>query len=142
HSSQSNDQNQPLNFAEILKQEQEQEQRAREAMLAAQQLAKSEALNIPNPPSSANNNKPGSWARTLFAGSTGNINTLSGSNHMSFDQDTNENSLPESPITSYNQQATNAPKSRSTNSQPSTPWSSSTNLPNNTSLQDIQQQQQ
>lgn len=37
-SSHSNDQNQPLNFAEIQKQEQEQERRAREAALAAQQL--------------------------------------------------------------------------------------------------------
>ena len=36
--SQSNDQNQPLNFAEIQKQEQEQERRAREAALVAQQL--------------------------------------------------------------------------------------------------------
>jgi len=38
HPSQNNDQNQPLNFAEIQKQEQEQERRAREAALAAQQL--------------------------------------------------------------------------------------------------------
>ena len=38
HSSQSNEQNQPLNFAEIQKQEQEQERRVREAALAAQQL--------------------------------------------------------------------------------------------------------
>lgn len=40
HSSQSNDQNQPLNFAEIQKQEQEQERRVREAALAAQQLVR------------------------------------------------------------------------------------------------------
>jgi len=38
HPSQNNDQNQPLNFAEIQKQEQEQERRAREAALAAQHL--------------------------------------------------------------------------------------------------------
>jgi hypothetical protein len=38
HSSQSTDQTQPLNFAEIQKQEQEQERRAREAAIAAQQL--------------------------------------------------------------------------------------------------------
>ncbi len=37
-SSQNNDQNQPLNFAEIQKQEQEQERRTREAALASQQL--------------------------------------------------------------------------------------------------------
>ncbi len=63
-------------------------------------------MNIPSPSSSTN--KPGSWARTLFAGGNGNNNTLSTSGHMSFDHDTNENPLPESPITSYNQQATNA----------------------------------
>ncbi len=40
HPSQNNDQNQPLNFAEIQKQEQEQERRAREAALAAQQLVR------------------------------------------------------------------------------------------------------
>ncbi|CAF1566550.1 unnamed protein product [Adineta ricciae] len=145
HSSQGSEQNQPLNFAEIQKQEQEQERRVREAALAAQQLAKAEASSNPNG-SSSNNNKPGSWARTLFAGATGSNNTnnsslASISTHTSSDHDTNDNPVPESPITSYNQQATNAPKSRSSTSQSSTPWNSSTNIPN-TSLQDIQRQQQ
>jgi len=45
HPSQNNDQNQPLNFAEIQKQEQEQERRAREAALAAQQLVCQYTLN-------------------------------------------------------------------------------------------------
>ncbi|CAF4465886.1 unnamed protein product, partial [Rotaria magnacalcarata] len=58
---------QKLNFAEIQKQEQEEERRARDAALAAQQLAKTDNVNIP---SSSSSNKPGSWARTLFAGST------------------------------------------------------------------------
>ena len=45
HPSQNNDQNQPLNFAEIQKQEQEQERRAREAAMAAQQLVITEKIN-------------------------------------------------------------------------------------------------
>lgn len=40
HPSQNAEHNQPLNFAEIQKQEQEQERRAREAALATQQLVK------------------------------------------------------------------------------------------------------
>jgi hypothetical protein len=46
HSSQSNDQNQPLNFAEIQKQEQEQERRAREAAMTAQQLVNNKKSTI------------------------------------------------------------------------------------------------
>lgn len=118
HASQNNEQNQPLNFAEIQKQEQEQERRARETALAAQNLViatllsfishsasfpsfqtKSEALNIPH---SSSSNKQSSWARTLFAGNA------SGFNNQSSEQESNDNSVPESPGTSYNQQATNA----------------------------------
>jgi hypothetical protein len=110
--------------------------------MAAQHLAKSEALNIPNSSSSSTSSaKPNSWARTLFAGNA------SGTNN---DQDPNENSLPESPspIASYNQHATNAvlsllnihPKSRSATNQQSTPWNATNNTPN-TSLHDIQRQQ-
>jgi hypothetical protein len=65
-------------------------------------------LNIPNASSSSTSsgNKPGSWARTLFAGNSSGNPSASG--QMLSDYDTNENPLPESPITSYNQQATNA----------------------------------
>ena len=45
HPSQNNDQIQTLNFAEILKQEQEEERRAREAAIAAQQLVCQDILN-------------------------------------------------------------------------------------------------
>ncbi|CAF1014462.1 unnamed protein product [Rotaria sp. Silwood1] len=142
HPSHNNDQMQTLNFVEIQKQEQEQERRAREAAIAAQHLAKSENSNIPNSPSSSN--KPGSWARTLFAGNNNRNNTTSS------DHETNENTLPDSPTTSYNQQATNAvlsllnihPKSRSTANQQSTPWNATNNASNTSSLQDIQRQQQ
>ncbi|CAF0949761.1 unnamed protein product [Rotaria sordida] len=144
HPSHNNDQIQTLNFAEIQKQEQEQERRAREAAIAAQHLTKTENLNIPNSPSSSSSNKSGSWARTLFAGNTNNRN-----NNISSDHEVNETTLPDSPITSYNQQATNAvlsllnihPKSRSTGNQQSAPWNATNNAPN-TSLQDIQRQQQ
>ena len=46
HSSQSKDQNQPLNFAEIQRQEQEQERRVREAALSAQQLVGQQITSI------------------------------------------------------------------------------------------------
>lgn len=66
-------------------------------------------MNIPT--SSSSGNKAGSWARTLFAGGTapGGNNALLGSSQLSSsEQDTMETTLPESPISSYNQQATNA----------------------------------
>jgi len=141
--SQSHEQtSQPMNFAEIQKQEQEQERRAREALLVAQQMAKSEGN------SSSSNQKSGSWARTLFAGGS----SSGPSAHPSLEHETNESLQPESPITSFNQQATNAvlsllnihPKSRSTEKHPqSAPWNTSTTTTTvNTSLQDIQRQQQ
>lgn len=61
--------------------------------------AKSEAINMPQ---SSSNNKSNSWARTLFAGNS------SGYNNQSSEFDSNDNPVPESPGTSYNQQATNA----------------------------------
>ncbi|CAM4806474.1 unnamed protein product [Rotaria magnacalcarata] len=141
------DQIQKLNFAEIQKQEQEEERRARDAALAAQQLAKTDNVNIP---SSSSSNKPGSWARTLFAGSTHNHNNNNRNNYFSSDQEITEPTSPDSPITSFNQQATNAvlsilnihPKSRSAASQQSVPWNATSAAPSNTSLQDIQRQQQ
>ncbi|CAM4908108.1 unnamed protein product [Rotaria socialis] len=143
------DQIQKLNFAEIQKQEQEEERRVRDAALAAQQLAKSDNVNIP---SSSSSNKPGSWARTLFAGSTHNNNNNNNNrnNYLSSDQEITEPTSPDSPTTSFNQQATNAvlsilnihPKSRSAASQQSAPWNATSATPSNTSLQDIQRQQQ
>lgn len=60
-----------------------------------------------NSPNASSSNKSGSWARTLFAGSSNNNNNNTRNNNMSSDE-TNENTAPDSPITSYNQQATNA----------------------------------
>ncbi|CAF1621341.1 unnamed protein product [Adineta ricciae] len=148
HPSQTSDSTQLLSFADIQKQEQEQERRSREAAVFAQQYTKSQILPIPNSSSSPpSTTKPNSWARTLFAGSNnGNSNVPSTSSHITSDHDINENPLAESSSSSssvalYNQQATNAPKSRSvTNQQPSTPWNG-TNSISNPSLQDIQRQQ-
>jgi hypothetical protein len=55
-------------------------------------------LNIPH---SSSTGKTNSWARLFSGNSSGNPN-------VSSDHDSLENPLPESPITSYNQQATNA----------------------------------
>ncbi|CAF1621656.1 unnamed protein product [Adineta ricciae] len=146
HPSQTSDSTQLLSFVDIQKQEQEQERRSREAAVFAQQYAKPQILPIPNSSSSpSSTTKPNSWARTLFAGSNnGNSNVPSTSSHITSDHDINENPLAElssSSVASYNQQATNAPKSRSvTNQQPSTPWNG-TNSISNPSLQDIQRQQ-
>jgi hypothetical protein len=66
-------------------------------------------MNIPS--SSSSGNKPGSWARTLFAGGTapgGNSALLGSSQLSSSEQDAMDAMLPESPISSYNQHATNA----------------------------------
>ncbi|CAF4299806.1 unnamed protein product, partial [Rotaria socialis] len=101
---------------------------------------------------SSSSNKPGSWARTLFAGSTHNNNNNNNNrnNYLSSDQEITEPTSPDSPTTSFNQQATNAvlsilnihPKSRSAASQQSAPWNATSATPSNTSLQDIQRQQQ
>lgn len=53
-------------------------------------------------PHSSSGNKQGSWARTLFAGNP------SGYNSQISEPEANDNPVPESPGTTYNQQATNA----------------------------------
>ncbi|CAF5055444.1 unnamed protein product, partial [Rotaria magnacalcarata] len=107
--------------------------------------AKSQTLPIPNsaPSSSSSANKAGSWAQTLFAGTnSGNSNVPSTSSHIMLDYDTQENTFTESSsIAAYNQQATNAPKSRSATNQQSTSWNTSNNV-SNTLLQDTQRPQQ
>lgn len=53
-------------------------------------------------PHSSSSTKPNSWARTLFAGNS------SGYTNQSLELDSNDDPVPESPGTTYNQQATNA----------------------------------
>lgn len=58
----------------------------------------------------SSNSKSGSWAQALFAGNVPNPNMIptNASHTVSANHENHDSHLPESPISSYNQQATNA----------------------------------